>query len=109
MPIAVFVPSGLDVPDLPSAAVHRFDSPGDLAAQLARTPGIAVLVSDGLEGEAAASIADAVRSHEGQVIEVQFNSWDGISHSPLSAVCRGVVAGFGPAGVAAAIAALSEP
>jgi 3-dehydroquinate dehydratase len=63
----------------------------------------AVLVTDGLDSEDLDSLAGAIRERGGPCIEVRFGSWDGETHSAVSAVCRGVISGFGRDGVVRAI------
>jgi 3-dehydroquinate dehydratase len=50
----------------------------------------------------------AIRAAGAQVVEVRFTRWDGEEHSEVSAACRGVIAGFGMEGVAAAVGLLVQ-
>ena len=63
-----------------------------------------VLCSDGLADKDALGLAALIRELGRTVIEVRGEPWDGASPSPLSAACRGVISGFGLAGVRAAAA-----
>ncbi len=69
-----------------------------------------VVVSDGFEPDQLAIMAVAISTSGTPVIEVKAQRWDGESPSPVSAACRGVISGFGDAGVAAAVRMLqSQP
>ncbi len=58
----------------------------------------------GWEGEHA--LAEALVNLQ-QVLVVRAEPWDGFTPDPLAAAAEGVIAGFGAAGVAAAVAELS--
>ena len=105
--VLVILPAGLAPPPLPEGVeVRAGATAADAAAALAAATGDAVLCVDGL-GDAAA-IAEAAASVEGTVIEVVQGAWDGETHSAVSAACAGVIAGFGAAGVIAAVALLAD-
>lgn len=102
--VALFVPEGVELPASPELEDVPV-SPIDEAAQ-ALAEGrcdAAVLVTDGLAPDALAALADTVARAGKPVIEVQSERWDGEQHSPLTAVCRGVIAGFGPAAAGRAV------
>jgi 3-dehydroquinate dehydratase len=80
----------------------------DAIVALRGSSGDVVLDSDGLGEDTLASVAAALRARSGSCIEVRARAWDGESHSPLSAACRGVISGFGPAGIREAMALLSH-
>ena len=92
----------------PGIEVVIYSSGHEAAATLARSAFAAILVSDGLAESELADVATAVAGRTGRVIEVRAERWDGASFSPLSAACRGVISGFGSAGVAAALALLER-
>jgi hypothetical protein len=96
------------VPPIPGARVEACNSPSDITEALAGPWEAAVLVTDGIPEASLDSIAQAVRASGRPVIEVRSARWDGASASPVSAACRGVISGFGPAGVAAAAAMLQR-
>ena len=104
--LAVFALSG-QAPAIEGARLVEASSSAALATALA-APGwdAAVLVSEGLVPADLAALAAAVTAAGRPVIEVPFARWDGESYSPLSAACRGVISGFGAAGIAAALEVL---
>lgn len=105
--VLVILPAGTAPPSLPDGVdVHICATPAEVVAALAAATGDAVLCVDGLGGEA--EIAEAVAAADGSVIQVEQEAWDGQAHSPVSAACRGVIAGFGIAGVSAAVALLRD-
>jgi 3-dehydroquinate dehydratase len=67
-----------------------------------------VLLSDGLDEAGQQAVAVAVRASGRMVVEVRSARWDGETQSQLSAACRGVISGFGGAGVAAAVALIQR-
>jgi hypothetical protein len=69
-------------------------SAGDVVESLRGHAAGAVLVSDGLPASWLPLVEAAVRGARFPVIEVTSVGWDGITHSPLTSACRGVVAGF---------------
>ena len=103
--VLVILPAGVEPASLPEdVEVRRCATSGEVAAALPQAGGDVVLCIDGLPD--AEVIAGAVRTIEATVILVELGSWDGETHSPVSAACTGVVAGFGIAGLSAAVALL---
>ena len=95
-------------PPLPGAVPVVWTSAADVVTALSSHPHPAVIVSTGLPEPGLRAVAEAVRAHPAPCIEVQDGRWDGESHSPLSAACRGVIAGFGAAGITRALEALTS-
>jgi len=79
----------------------------DAVVALRASSSPAVLWSDGIGEDGYEAVAAALRDRSGACIEVRGEAWDGESRSAISAACRGVVSGFGAAGVRAAIEVLS--
>ena len=105
--VLVILPAGLTPPPLPDGVeVRACGSSGEVADALRQAGGDVVLCVDGLPD--AEVIAGAVRTAEATVILVEPGAWDGETHSPVSAACTGVIAGFGIAGVGAAVALLLD-
>ncbi len=92
----------------PGTPVVPYTNAVDVIVTLRASSGDVVLDSDGLGEDTLASVAAALRARSGTCIEVRARAWDGESHSPLSAACRGVISGFGPAGIREALALLSR-
>ncbi len=110
MTVLVLFPEGSPPGELPAGVeVVAYASADGLANALARDFAAAVLVSDGLSADGLEQAAEAVRTCDRPVIEVRSERWDGATFSPLSAACRGVISGFGPAGVRAAVALARTP
>ena len=109
MSIIVLVPVGSAAAEAlpPGTSLVSYANPVDAIVALRASTGPVVLDSDGLPEDTLASVAAALRERSGDCIEVRARAWDGESHSPLSAACRGVISGFGPTGIAAAIALLT--
>ena len=106
-PVLVLLPVGTPAPDLPDGVVSlHYAAVTDVLAALAGADRGAVLCSDALEVADLADVATAVRAAPGAVVEVRSAPWDGETHSPLSAACAGVIAGFGADGLRAAAALL---
>lgn len=109
MSIMVYLPTDST---LPAAVEHdikvvRYESSAELVSLLATNGNSpAVVVTAGITEAEQETLAAAIHTHGIRVIEVREERWDGFSASPLSAACRGVIAGFGANGIAAAIAAL---
>ncbi|MGD9933911.1 MAG: hypothetical protein AB7T37_09335 [Dehalococcoidia bacterium] len=102
----VIVFTGVTLPPLPAGVtvVHCAD-----AAEMVRaihTHPAAVLLRDGLAEDDALLVAAAIHESGATVIEVNAHSWDGESHSRLTATCKGVIAGFGLAAIPRALEAL---
>ncbi len=105
--VLVILPADVAPPPLPEGVeVSPCATSGEVAAALRQAGGDVVLCFDGLPD--AEVIAGAVRTIEATVILVEQDAWDGETHSPVSAACTGVVAGFGIAGVSAAVALLQD-
>lgn len=101
--VLVILPAGLTPPPLPDGVeVRTCGNSGEVVDALRQAGGDVVLCVDGLPD--AEVIAGAVRTVEATVILVEPGAWDGETHSPVSAACTGVIAGFGIAGVGAAVA-----
>ncbi|MBI5948896.1 MAG: hypothetical protein HY875_12230 [Chloroflexi bacterium] len=102
MSVTVIVPEGMAVA---GATVYR--TLADVLAAL-RGDGPAVLCSDGFDDGWLEPVAAEVRVRAGPVIEVRSQRWDGVTPSPVSAACRGVISGFGVRGVDAAVSVLAD-
>lgn len=91
------------------AAVRAYHTASEAAAALGSTGwDAAVLLSDAIPAADEPALATVVRAAGRPVIEVRRERWDGETWSPLTAVCRGVISGFGLAGVAAAAQAAAR-
>ena len=110
MAVLVIVPTELvhELRALNGADVRGYRSEADVVTLIPTGAGNILLLSDALDGSALDGVAKAVRAHPGGIIEVRRERWDGLSPSPLSAACRGVISGFGINGVRAAIALLER-
>lgn len=110
MAILVIVPIGAasDFPGSEGVWVKECRSPEDVMEALELAADAAVLVSDPLRGDGLSAVAEAVSRCAYRVIEVRTLGWDGVTESVLSAACRGVISGFGLAGVPAAVALLQR-
>lgn len=85
--------------------VVEYESSAQLAAMLGSSGNDPVVIVAGeISIEDQENIAAAIRAHSLRAVEVRAERWDGFSASPLSAACRGVIAGFGANGIPAAIA-----
>lgn len=105
--VLVILPAGVDPPPFPEdVAVRTCATAAEVADALSGATGDVVLCREGLGG--VAELADAIGAVGGTVIAVELGAWDGESHSPVSAAASGVIAGFGIAGVSAAVALLRE-
>ncbi len=92
---------GITMPE--GAMMVPFHTAFDAAISLRATPAPAVLITDHLDDEDLDSLAAAIRERGGPVVEVRLSGWDGETHSPVSAVCRGVTSGFGADGIVRAV------
>ena len=105
--VLVILSAGVASPPLPEGVdVRVCASSGEVDDALRQAGGDVVLCVDGLPD--AEVIAGAVRTVDATVILVEQAAWDGEAHSPVSAACAGVIAGFGIAGVSAAVALLLD-
>ena len=101
--VAVITSDGRPVEGIPGeVAIVLLPGASELVSVMAHYDA-AVLVSDRFTADEIAQIAGAIATLGKPVIEVRSTRWDGESPSPLSAACRGVIAGFGDAGAAAAV------
>lgn len=108
MSVLVIVPAGTAAGDWPGCEVVAGSTAAEAVRALGKSFSAAVVVSDGLAGEGLVAVAAAVAACGRPVIEVRSGRWDGVEPSPLSAACRGVISGFGMAGVREALRVL-EP
>ena len=106
MSVRVLAPIGAALLDLPGVEAVRFENVEGLVAGLKRQSRV-VIVSDGLEPDDLLKVAQAIRDGGVMAIEVQSHGWDGESHSPLTAACRGVIGGFGLSAVSYAVEMLN--
>lgn len=99
--VIVLTPQGFETPPQlwEQCAVLSYEYPAEAAAILALPHAACVLVTDGLDHAALDLLASSVASTNRACIEVQSERWDGETHSPLSAIVRGVISGFGARGV----------
>ncbi|MBI2766223.1 MAG: hypothetical protein HYX53_09960 [Chloroflexi bacterium] len=111
MELLVIVPAGTARQGMVTAGarVREYAAAAEVIAEIESGFAGAVLLSDGIAGTDLEAVAAAVRRARKPVIEVRNHGWDGMMPSPLSAACRGVISGFGPAGVQAALAVLLQP
>lgn len=96
------------LPPIQGGVLVPFTSTLDVVVSLKASPLPAVLCTDTIPFEEAESVAAAIRGHSAAVVEVRLGPWDGESHSPIGAACRGVISGFGLNGVVRAAEFLSE-
>lgn len=105
MTVLILVPAAVGaVPTLAGGRIAAFATPAEATAILAADPSPAVILTDTLDDAAQETIAGALRAHPRPCIEVRSARWDGVSPSPLSAACRGVISGFGTNALATAAA-----
>ncbi len=110
MRVLVLVPTGTTPGEWPAGCdVVTYSGADDVGSALAGTFDAAVVMSDGIPDASLAVVAAAVSACGRPAIEVRSERWDGASHSPLSAACRGVISGFGMAGIREAVKALDRP
>ena len=106
--VLVLLPGGATPPPLPEGVdVRTCATAAEVVAALAAATGDVVLCIDGLVGDTA-EVAAAAAAVDGTVIEVRRGAWDGETPEAVSAACAGVIAGFGIAGVSAAVALLRD-
>ena len=109
--VLVLLPGGTTPPPLPEGVdVRTCATAAEVVAALAAATGDVVLCLDGLVGLVGdtAEVAAAAAAVDGTVIEVRRGAWDGETPEAVSAACAGVIAGFGLAGVSAAVALLRD-
>jgi len=90
------------------ATIVAYDTADEAVAALGAAVAPVVLWSDGIAAGELEDVARAVKGRSGAVIEVRRERWDGETFSPLSAACRGVISGFGAAGLAEAVRLLAS-
>jgi hypothetical protein len=96
-----------DLPPAESAVLASAVDAASLAEAVRAGSRPLVLISDGLDAAGLEALAAAVGESGRPCIEVRSERWDGQSPSPLSAACRGVIAGFGVAAAHQAAALLA--
>ena len=109
--VLVLLPAGATPPPLPEGVdIRTCATATEVVAALAAAPGDVVLCLDGLVGLVGdtAEVVAAAAAVDGTVIEVRRGAWDGETPEAVSAACAGVIAGFGIAGVSAAVALLRD-
>ncbi len=105
----LLVPRDLVLPaHPPGALLVPFHTSFDAVVALKASPAPAIIVTDGLEIEDLDALAGAIRERGAICIEVRSARWDGETQSPVSAVCKGVVSGFGTLGIARAAEQLAQ-
>ena len=105
--VLVILPAGVTAPPLADGVeVTACATASEVTAALAAATGDVVLCAGDRRGDA--EVAGAVAGVTGSVIQVELESWDGVTHSAVSAACAGVIAGFGTAGIVAAVALLRD-
>ncbi len=109
--VLILLPGGATPPPLPEGVdVRTCGTAAEVVAALGAATGDVVLCLDGLDGLVGdtAEVAAAAAAVDGTVIEVRRGAWDGETPEAVSAACAGVIAGFGLAGVSAAVALLRD-
>lgn len=102
--VLVLIHRGQPAGDLPPGAlVVPFGTVVDAVVALKATAAPAVICTGGLAPEDLEPLAAAVAAHPAPCIEVRNDTWDGESHSPVAAICRGVISGFGVTGIRRAV------
>jgi 3-dehydroquinate dehydratase len=99
--IVVILASPRDLPGLPPDVEVLPAANAAQVAAILSSHDAAVLVSD--EFVDADAVAAAVKAAGRPVIEVRAHRWDGETPSLVSAACRGVISGFGDAGIVCAV------
>ena len=106
--VLILLPAGATPPPLPEGVdIRTCATATEVVAALAAATGDVVLCLDGSGGDTA-EVAAAAAAVDGTVIEVKQGAWDGETPEAVSAACAGVIAGFGIAGVSAAVALLRD-
>lgn len=92
------------LPEPPDGAIIvHYQTIAGLCQLIAEGASAFVLVSDSIPDDELTVVARAVHDGRTPCIEVRGEAWDGTTFSSLSAVCRGVISGFGLAGIPPAI------
>lgn len=107
--VAVLVPTTVDIALPAGSELQEYRDTNDLVTRLGMLPigTRVVLFHENLAVEEQERIAGTIRHHELDVVEVRGSGWDGFAPAPLSAACRGVISGFGAAGIGHAVTALA--
>ena len=108
--VLVLIPAS-EAPSLPQidgAVLVPFTSTLDVVVSLKASPLPAVICTDTIPPDEGESVVTAIRDRAGSCVEVRLAPWDGESHSPISAACRGVISGFGVQGVVRAVELLAQ-
>jgi hypothetical protein len=104
--VVVIAPQGFALEAPGGAAIVQYSTAAGIEAALRRpASGYVLVVDDGIEAEDEV-LAAHIRAASAPVIEVRGGRWDGERHSPVSAACRGTVAGFAPGAAVAAVCSL---
>ena len=108
--VLILIPAAeaASLPHVEGAVLVPFTTTLDVVVSLKASPLPAILCTDTIPAEEADAVVTALRDRPAACIEVRLAPWDGESHSPISAACRGVIAGFGVVGVVRAAELLSE-
>jgi 3-dehydroquinate dehydratase len=101
--IAVIVAAPREISGLPVSAEVAWLADVSRMESVLNEHEAAVLVSDGFDDVASGRLAEVIGQTGRGVIEVRAQRWDGETPSPVSAACRGVISGFGDAGILAAV------
>lgn len=86
--------------DLRAAGFEPVTGPECTAATLEAG---AVIVLDALTAEETSALEQLLANNKRQCIAVLARKWDGFEAVPIAAACRGIISGFGLAGVTAAL------
>lgn len=98
--VLVLVHRSLDAGPMPGGiSLVPFETVVDAIVALKAASMPAIVCTDGLAPEDLVPLAAAISTHAAPCIEVRAAAWDGESESPVAAVCRGVISGFGMNGV----------
>ncbi len=107
--ILVLVPQSMAAPTLPADTMFvHFHTAVDAVISLRASDAPGILVTDGLDAEDLGALANVIRERSAPCIEVRMVRWDGETQSPVSGACRGVISGFGMAGLTRAIELLGS-
>ncbi len=107
--VLVLIYRGRPTGDLPPGAlVVPCGTVVDAVVALKAAAVPAVICTGGLAPEDLEPLAAAVAAHPAPCIEVREHTWDGETHSPVAAACRGVISGFGTSGIRRAVELLGS-
>ncbi len=109
--VTILLPKNTEAGSHPGTTTLRYADSAHLAVLIAGLPASSpvVLYHDGLTDREQARITGTLGAQSLDVIEVRGPGWDGFESTPLSSACRAVISGFGTAGIAQAVSALSQP